>query len=60
MQTRNEAIGVKKYSVSKLLLYLFLIVGALISLFPIWWMFVIATNPSHVVNQLPPAFFPGN
>ncbi|WP_230497413.1 carbohydrate ABC transporter permease [Pseudoneobacillus rhizosphaerae] len=33
--------------------------GALLSLFPFYWMFVIATNPNHVVNRVPPAMLPG-
>lgn len=36
-----------------------LIAGSLFSLFPFYWMFVIATNPTHVVNKIPPAMFPG-
>jgi cellobiose transport system permease protein len=44
---------------TKLFLYLMLFSGALLSLFPFYWMFVIATNPNHVVNRVPPAMLPG-
>lgn len=37
-----------------------LIIGALISLFPFYWMFVLATRPSEVIFQYPPALTPGN
>ncbi|WP_420846130.1 carbohydrate ABC transporter permease [Neobacillus notoginsengisoli] len=33
--------------------------GSLLSLFPFYWMFVIATNQTHVVNKMPPAMLPG-
>ena len=44
----------------KLFLYFMLFSGALLSLFPFYWMFVIATNPNHVVNRVPPAMLPGD
>lgn len=40
--------------VSKLLYHLLLIVGALISIFPFYWMFVIATNDRGAVFHIPP------
>jgi cellobiose transport system permease protein len=60
MSQANERIGAKKFSPSKILLYVILFFGAFISLFPFYWMFVIATNPNHVINRLPPAMLPGN
>ncbi len=39
---------------SKLLYHLLLIVGALISIFPFYWMFVIATNDRGAVFHIPP------
>jgi cellobiose transport system permease protein len=60
MSQANETIGAKKFSLSKMLLYVILFFGAFISLFPFYWMFVIATNPNHVINRLPPAMLPGN
>ena len=37
-----------------------LLVGAVISLFPFYWMFVLATQPSAVIYQFPPVLTPGN
>jgi cellobiose transport system permease protein len=45
---------------TKLFLYFMLFSVALLSLFPFYWMFVIATNPNHVVNRVPPAMLPGD
>lgn len=45
---------------SKIITYLLLFSGAFLSLFPFYWMFVIATNPNHVVNRVPPAMIPGD
>lgn len=39
---------------SKILYYLLLIVGALVSIFPFYWMFVIATNDRGAVFHIPP------
>lgn len=57
---KNAKTCEKKYRFAKIGLYVFLITGALLSLFPFWWMFVIATSPTHVINQLPPALLPGD
>ncbi|MBK7820814.1 MAG: carbohydrate ABC transporter permease [Tessaracoccus sp.] len=37
-----------------------LIVGAVVSLFPFYWMFVLATHPSAVIYQFPPVMTPGD
>ncbi|MCT1867599.1 carbohydrate ABC transporter permease [Dermabacter sp. p3-SID358] len=37
-----------------------LAVGALISLFPFYWMFVLATHPSSAIYKFPPAVLPGD
>ncbi|AOZ93453.1 carbohydrate ABC transporter permease [Paenibacillus crassostreae] len=39
---------------SKILYYVLLIVGALVSVFPFYWMFVIATNDRGAVFNIPP------
>jgi len=36
-----------------------LIVGALVSLFPFYWMFVLSTHESEVIYQYPPVMVPG-
>jgi cellobiose transport system permease protein len=50
----------KKGKREKVVMYTMLIVGALLSIFPLYWMFVMATNPNHVINQTPPAIIPGD
>lgn len=45
--------------VSKTFLYMILAVAALLSIFPFYWMFVMATNSNEVINRVPPAIFPG-
>jgi cellobiose transport system permease protein len=52
-------VGVKKYSFSKFLVYLLLFLGAFLSIFPFYWMFVMATNHNSVINKIPPAIIPG-
>lgn len=37
-----------------------LIFGALISLFPFYWMFILATHPSQAIYQFPPKLLPGD
>lgn len=39
--------------------YLALVVGCLLSIFPIYWMFVIATRSNDVINDVPPPLLPG-
>ncbi|WP_347862293.1 carbohydrate ABC transporter permease [Salimicrobium sp. PL1-032A] len=43
----------------KILLYTFLTIGVIVSVFPFYWMFVGATNPSGEIFNVPPNFFPG-
>ncbi|RMB59897.1 carbohydrate ABC transporter permease [Tessaracoccus antarcticus] len=40
--------------------HLFLLVGAVVALFPFYWMFVLSTQPSSVIYQYPPALTPGD
>ncbi|MDO6654427.1 carbohydrate ABC transporter permease [Anaerobacillus sp. 1_MG-2023] len=49
----------KKVSFSKVLIYLFLGLASLLSLFPFYWMFVMATRPSAAYNSIPPTITPG-
>ncbi|WP_096187132.1 carbohydrate ABC transporter permease [Evansella halocellulosilytica] len=61
MEKKSSAeVGVKKYSFSKITVYTILILFALSSIFPFYWMFVMATNPNRVINETPPAMLPGN
>lgn len=45
--------------VAKTLFYVFLILGALVSIFPFYWMFVVATNGKDAAFQIPPLLTPG-
>jgi cellobiose transport system permease protein len=40
--------------------YLALGIGCLISLFPIYWMFVVATRANDAIADVPPSMLPGN
>lgn len=50
----------KKFALGKTLMYLFLITAATVSIFPFYWMFVMATRPSAAYNSIPPTMTPGN
>lgn len=50
----------KKFALGKTLMYLFLIIAATVSIFPFYWMFVMATRPSAAYNSIPPTMTPGN
>lgn len=39
--------------------YLFLAIAVVISAFPFYWMFVVASNDTSAINNVPPAFLPG-
>ncbi|MDT8862940.1 carbohydrate ABC transporter permease [Alkalihalobacillus sp. MEB130] len=49
----------KRFRFDKFFVYLFLGGGALISLFPFYYMFVMATRLNREINQVPPPFTPG-
>ncbi|MYL32053.1 ABC transporter permease subunit [Pontibacillus yanchengensis] len=49
----------KKFSFGVLPVYVVLIIASLLSLFPFYWMFVMATRPSEAYNSIPPAIIPG-
>lgn len=50
---------VRKVSISKVFIYLVLAIASFLSIFPLYWMFVMATNHNSVINSVPPAFLPG-
>ncbi|WP_096155587.1 MULTISPECIES: carbohydrate ABC transporter permease [Bacillus] len=58
MAARKE-VGEGKFSIKKILVYLSLIFGSLVSLFPFYYMFVMATRQNREINQVPPPFTPG-
>ncbi|WP_075980819.1 carbohydrate ABC transporter permease [Bacillus massilinigeriensis] len=57
MSKQNK--NTKKFSISKVFIYLFLSLASLFSLFPFYWMFVMATRPSAAYNSIPPTITPG-
>ncbi|MDU6251889.1 MAG: carbohydrate ABC transporter permease, partial [Cutibacterium avidum] len=40
--------------------HIFLALGGLVSLFPFYWMFVLASQPSSVIYKYPPVLTPGD
>jgi len=49
----------KKFSIGRISVYLFLFIASIVSLFPFYWMFVMATRPSAAYNSIPPTLTPG-
>lgn len=49
----------KKISISRVFVYLFLALASILSMFPFYWMFVMATRPSSAYNSVPPTITPG-
>ncbi len=56
----NKHKKVRKLSIGRLLVYVLLGISSLLSLFPFYWMFVMATRPSSAFNSIPPVLTPGN
>ncbi|WP_226527930.1 carbohydrate ABC transporter permease [Metabacillus niabensis] len=56
----GNVAGTKKFSLGRIAIYLFLSLASLLSLFPFYWMFVMATRPSAAYNSIPPTITPGN
>ena len=50
----------KKLSAGRIFVYVFLSLAAILSMFPFYWMFVMATRPSSAYNSIPPTITPGN
>lgn len=57
--SKEKHTGRRTFSFKKLFVYLFLIAGSLASLFPFYYMFVMATRVNREINQVPPPFTPG-
>jgi multiple sugar transport system permease protein len=56
----EKLIKHKKYKPSRIILDVVVLVGAIMSLFPIYWMFVGSLMPDSVVISLPPKLFPSS
>ncbi|UFT98586.1 carbohydrate ABC transporter permease [Radiobacillus kanasensis] len=50
----------KSFTFSKTIVYLLLAIAAFLSIFPLYWMFVMATNHNSAINNVPPAILPGS
>lgn len=57
MSTRE--VGEGKFSLKKLFVYFILVGGSLVSLFPFYYMFIMATRLNREINSVPPPFTPG-
>ncbi|WP_405097940.1 carbohydrate ABC transporter permease [Oceanobacillus sp. FSL H7-0719] len=55
----NKA-GIKRLAFGRFFMYLFLIIASIVSIFPFYWMFVMATRPSAAYNSIPPTLTPGD
>ncbi|MCR6108484.1 carbohydrate ABC transporter permease [Salipaludibacillus agaradhaerens] len=56
----KKEVGASKLSPKKMLVYLFLTLGSITSLFPFYYMLVMATRQNREINQVPPPFTPGS
>ena len=56
----SREVGTKKWGIGRLAIYLFLTVISFFSIFPFYWMFVMATSPSSAYNSIPPTLIPGD
>lgn len=50
-------VGQKKFP--QILMYIFLVLSALLSVFPFYWMFVVGSNTTSAINKIPPVVVPG-
>ena len=49
----------KRFNPGTFMIYVILTIASLLSLFPFYWMFVMATSPSAAYNSIPPTILPG-
>lgn len=57
--SKSKEVGYNKFSFKKVIVYLFLVVTSLASLFPFYYMFIMATRLNREINSVPPPFTPG-
>lgn len=50
----------KQWKIGRFFMYLFLVIASFLSIFPFYWMFVMATRPSAAYNAIPPTMTPGD
>ncbi|WP_078060097.1 MULTISPECIES: carbohydrate ABC transporter permease [Gracilibacillus] len=51
-------VGEKK--LSQIVMYTFMFVCSILSIFPFYWMFVVGSNTTSAINHFPPAIIPGS
>ena len=56
----SQTVRARRISARSVSVHALLIVGAIVSLFPIYWMFVAGTRPSSDIFSKPPALLPGD
>ncbi len=56
----GRVVGESPSKIGAFFLYLILIVGALISVFPVYWMFVISTQTREAAFRIPPEIIPSD
>jgi cellobiose transport system permease protein len=52
--SETRAVGANKFSLSKMSVYLILVLGSLFSLFPFYWMSVMSTHLNNAIVSVPP------
>ena len=55
-----ERISLAKRVVSRFFMYVFLTLGAVMMLFPFYWMFTAAFKTTQEINKFPPLLLPGS
>ncbi len=59
LQTRQSRTAVGQ-ALSKIILYVIVIIGAVLSFLPFYWMLVLATHSTQTIFHYPPPLLPGN
>lgn len=55
----TKEVGEGKFSIKKFFVYVILVGGSLVSLFPFYYMFIMSTRLNREINSVPPPFTPG-
>ncbi|GAA1776076.1 MULTISPECIES: carbohydrate ABC transporter permease [Streptomonospora] len=58
-QSRRRGGGLRRMRQATPLTYFALLLTFVLSVFPLWWMFVVATRTTTAASQFPPALVPG-
>lgn len=55
----KKTMEMNRFSIARFFIYAVLSIASFLSVFPFYWMFVMATNHNSVINKVPPAYIPG-